>query len=422
MREELLTEIDLTLQESGYWVGGRLDTIKRLIAMAQELEDLHARLREWTDTYGAAGIPVRIKADGTVTTGGYSQRTLRVGVLDNAAKTFTAIRALPAGLPSGDQMIRETGFYRHILTLKENGLREELTLLQKPPLAVLDDWLVLETAIAGLALPDGWLDEFSAEGMYFALPSVRDASGDEARAKRFFRNGRLYTGIQGSWLDKAAYPVTIDPDFAGDTADGSTSGQNDDYATARNTSFTSGVTGATFVVGQNLSGSTYLVYRDFLKFVTSSIGADSTITQVNLKLVATTDSSTTDFDVQIVKQIWTEPHTSNAEANYDGCLAGTQDDTIWRNTSGMSTNTQYASGNLSTAWPSKTGNTYYSLISNRDHDGSGTAPTGIERIALASANHTTESYRPVLTVVYTAGGAAKTPYQPFRPMNPLVAM
>jgi len=56
MREELLTEIDLTLQESGYWVGGRLDTIKRLIAMAQELEDLHARLREWTDTYGAALI------------------------------------------------------------------------------------------------------------------------------------------------------------------------------------------------------------------------------------------------------------------------------------------------------------------------------------------------------------------------------
>ena len=81
-----------------------------------------------TDTYGAAGIPVRLKADGSVSVGGYSQRTLRVGVLDNVAKTFTAIRTLPAGLPSGDSLIRETGFYRHVLTLKENVLIEELVL------------------------------------------------------------------------------------------------------------------------------------------------------------------------------------------------------------------------------------------------------------------------------------------------------
>ena len=376
-----------------------------------------------TDTYGAAGIPVRLKADGTVTTGGYSQRTLRVGVLDNAAKTFTAIRALPAGLPLGDQLIRETGFYRHVLTLKENGLREELVLLQKPPLSVLDDWLVLETAIGGLTLADGWVDEWNTEGMYFTLPSVVDANGDIARAKRFFRNGRLYTGIQGSWLDKAAYPVTIDPDFAGDTADGLVLGASTVYATAQSTATSSATTSQSNSMGQNYSNPTYTCYRIFLKFDTSSIGAGSTITQVNLKLVCTLDGSDTDFDVQIVKQDWSaqDPIVSgNREAAYDNCLSGTADDNIWRNTNGMSTNTQYASGNLNTAWPSKTGNTYYSLRSNRDL--AATTPTGSENINIALANHTTEAYRPVLTVAYTAGGGAKTPYNPFRQMNPLVAM
>jgi len=373
-----------------------------------------------SDTYGAAGIPVRLKTDGSVSVGGYSQRTLRVGVLDNAAKTFAAIRVLPAGLPSSDQLIRETGFYRHVLTLKENGLREELVLLQKPPLAVLDDWLVLETAIAGLTLSDGWVDEWSTEGMYFTLPSVRDANGDIARAKRFFRNGRLYTGIQGSWLDKATYPVTIDPDFAGSTADGHITGTNATYETARSTSSSLSITAATMIVGQSTG---YNIRRFFVKFDTSSIGAGSTITQVNLKLVCTTDSSTTDFDVQIVKQDWSaqDPLSdANREAAYDNCLAGTADDAIWRNTSGIVENTQYASGNLATAWPSKTGNTYYSLRSDRDL--ASTTPTGGERITVAAAEHATEAYRPVLTVAYSAGGAAKTPYQPFRPMNPLVAM
>jgi hypothetical protein len=39
MREELLAEIDQVLQGSTYWVGGRLDTIKRLIT---EVETLRA--------------------------------------------------------------------------------------------------------------------------------------------------------------------------------------------------------------------------------------------------------------------------------------------------------------------------------------------------------------------------------------------
>lgn len=363
-----------------------------------------------TDTYGAPGIPVRLKADGSVSVGAYSQKTLAVGVLDDAAKSFSAVATLPTGLVSDDSLIRETQDYRHVLTLKENGLREELILLTKPTLGKQEDWFVLETVITGKALPSGWTDDFSAEGMLFPPPFVVDAKGDTAQARRFFRNGRLYTGIQGSWLDTAAYPVTIDPDFAGSTADGGINGNNADYATARAVASSSSVVGTTIPLGQ-LSSPSPTVYRGFFKFDTSSIGAGSTVTQVNLKLVATTDQSLTDLDVQIVKQDWSAQDpidATNREAAYDNCLSGTADDAIWRNTSGMSLNTQYASGNLSTAWPSKTGNTYYSLRSSRDF--AGTAPTGNEFIYIASADHATEAYRPVLTVAYSAGGGGNPYY------------
>jgi len=184
-------------------------------------------------------------------------------------------------------------------------------------------------------------------------------------------------------------------------------GNNATYSTARSTST---YQDATCQCGQTLSGGIYYIDRVVLKFDTSIIGASSTITQVNLTLTATTDSSTTDFDVDIVKYNWSasDPISDgNRETVYDGILAADADDNIWRNTSGISINTPYTSGNLNTAWINKTGYTYYGLLSNRDRDGSGTAPTGNESIVFAAVNNATEAYRPTLTVVYTAEGEVK---------------
>ena len=102
------------------------------------------------------------------------------------------------------------------------------------------------------------------------------------------------------------------------------------------------------------------------------------------------DYSDTDFDVQIVKQDWSGQNplsSDNMGTAFDNCLSATADDSIWRNTSGMATNTPYTSGNLSTAWVNTNGITYYSLRSSRDY-GNG-EPSGNEFVDLYAAEATT---------------------------------
>ena len=112
------------------------------------------------------------------------------------------------------------------------------------------------------------------------------------------------------------------------------------------------------------------------------------------------------FDVQIVKQNWSasDPISgANRETLYDNCLAGTADNNIWQNTTGITFNQIYTSGNLDTSWVLGTGYTsgftYYSLRSSKDK--AGTAPTGAENVAPASYDNASTSARPVLTVAYT---------------------
>jgi len=183
------------------------------------------------------------------------------------------------------------------------------------------------------------------------------------------------------------------------------------YSTARSTSTNFDITSTYHRLGQwsqdmGLSGYDFWVRRIFLKFDTSSIPTFAVISSVKLRLTAQADSSSTDFDVQIVKQNWTsqDPITAGTcEAVYDGCLAGTADSNIWRNTSGMSLNTPYESGELDTTWVEKGGTTYYSLRSGLDY--SNASPSGSlsenESITIYTSEVATSTYRPYLVVTYT---------------------
>lgn len=181
------------------------------------------------------------------------------------------------------------------------------------------------------------------------------------------------------------------------------------YSTARNTAG-SVSTGSIPYIGQRYKSTApnkgYYVFRAFLAFDTSAIGTD-VVSQVNLKLTLTNDSSATDFDVQIVKCDWSGTYpidSGNMETAYDNCLSSALDDSILRNTSGVSNNTQYTSGNLSTSWINRSGITYYAIMSSLDRNN--TAPTGIDYMAFYQQGAATEAYRPVLTVTYAAGGGA----------------
>lgn len=172
-------------------------------------------------------------------------------------------------------------------------------------------------------------------------------------------------------------------------SDGYIRGTNATYATARGTASNAYTDSDYLNVGQYIT-LPFEVNRAFLKFDTSFIPSDATIDQVNMRLVCAEDYSTTDFDVQIIKQDWSayDPLSSSdisIDDAFDACLAGTTDTAIWRNTSGMATDTAYDSGNLDTTWIDPNGYTYYSLISSKDRGNS--EPAGNEYIRLYSADY-----------------------------------
>lgn len=371
-----------------------------------EWKPIDTTLRLIGSEYGAPHSPVRIGPDGQVRLEGqaYTHLTRRVGLWNTQTQRFNGAFTLLGGRPNGDRLLRSFGSKAQLeIILTEAGLREELTLFDPSIVPTGGDWecMALETQLS-LPLADGEVGVWNVGPHRFQAPTVRDARSHWAPLKRLFKNGCLYTLIPLDWLSKASYPVVVDPDFTSLAADGIVHGENGTYATARSTSYSVGTGGATAGLGQ-LTG--YECNRVFLKFNTSSIGSLATVLQVNLKGVIAADYTDTDTDIDIVKQDWSaqDPLSdSNRETAYDNCLGGTLDSAIWLNTAGKSTNTQYTSGNLSTAWVSKTGNTYYSLITARER--AGTTPTGLEFITFCMSEHATPGYRPVLTVVYAVAG------------------
>ena len=200
-------------------------------------------------------------------------------------------------------------------------------------------------------------------------------------------------------------------DFVSSSGDGMIYGKATfDYATARSTSTGFDITADNHRLGQ-WTQNTGIFYdnwtrRIFLKFDTSALTSNAVISSVKLRLTAKTDDSTTNFDIQIVKQDWSSQDPIAAgtrEAAYDNCLSGTADSSIWRNTSGMSLNTPYESGELSTTWVNKTGYTYYSLRSSLDFAGTQGSNdfAESESIVLYTSEVATSAYRPYLVITYT---------------------
>lgn len=361
---------------------------------------------------GAKGIPIRLDDQGKVRIFNslgkdvYSQVTSKIAVYNSDTDKIIETFNLPIGKINDDKLIKENNLYKHVLTLKETGLREELIIKNKPKQLVNKDnlWLVLDTVVTDINFDDGWIDkEYSKEKFKFVLPKAKDANNKEAYPKRYAKkiNGKqhIFTGLKFSELYQANYPVTIDPDFISGTKDKYIYGNNTTYSVARSSSYGENDTAIYIAIGQSRF-LYYGVFRGFLLFDTSSI--TGAVTQVNLALTVYQDLSDIDFDVQIVKQDWSDQKQEDA---YDGCLSGIQDNNIWRNTSGISTNTQYTSGNLSTSWVDTSGTTYYSLRSSRDKNNN--EPTGSEYIDVYSADESTSSYRPTLTVTYSEGIATR---------------
>lgn len=376
-------------EENGEW--------KALDTAIKTLED---------GSLGAKGVPVRLNLNGLVRIINennedlYSQVTTRVGVFNSTTRNLVDYINLPVGQVQDDLLIKDTDLYSHTLHLNETGLREEIVIKKKP--AFITDkanlWLVLDTVVTGITFEDGWLDQFEIAQMHFPPPTATDAEGREGTAKRYAKtiNGvqHIFTGLKFSELFRAAYPVTIDPDFER-VAQGILRGGNANYAT----SLTTVADYSTIpIIGQYLDGSLYKPYRAFLSFDTSSIGAENNIAQVNMKMAITQDYSTNDFDVNILKADWSAYTPASARQQVYTILGSATVDALWRNTSGISLNTYYTSQNLDTTWINKTGTTYYGLRSGNE----GSAPTDPERVYLDQWTKTI-----TLSITYGSTGVPK---------------
>jgi hypothetical protein len=319
--------------------------------------------------YGCPHSPVRISKEGRVKVDGTG---------------YTQYTELPSatGLVDNDRIVRKFAFGEQRMWITEDGYRSEIQLNRIPTLAEARKVITSESG----TLSKSYLK---------SLTTATDA------------NGAVHTVTTLSafrtWLASAVFPVVIDPDFAG--ASGSfttTENVSPDWATARGNTVKHYLDNGTIGVYPG-----YYIYRTFAKFDTSTIGAGSTVTQVNLKLSIGSDGSTADFDINIIKQDWSAQDpiaAGNRDAAADNALTSTEDDSIWRNTNGINTNTLYTSGNLDTTYVKKDAATYYSLLNNLDYDG-GSAPVSNDYVVFNTPTNATEGYRPVLTVTYTAGGA-----------------
>jgi hypothetical protein len=373
------------------------------------------------DEWRGTGTPAVIKPDGTVLIdgdqGGWYQRMNRVALYRPSTRQVIGVRTLPAFATDGERRVREHGVWRHELLNIEDGLREQLILLDRPTglSAQANDWLMIETLVpVDLGADDEDVTEFTRAGFRFHMPAAWDSAGSVAPIRRIaFRDGaqpRLLTGVPVSWLAGATYPVTIDPDFAGGTADGHIYGDHASiYATARSTGVFASTNSNVLYVGQRKSGAAYAVYRSFLRFDTSSIGASNTVTQDNLAM-ATEDGiyASTPFTIEVGQANWSGyiPLTSYTDQAYDLALSAARDGD-WLHSSVIyddwESTTRRLGGNLTPSWVNTTGYTHLALRSSRD--ASGTTPTGNEYVRLYSADEPNAARRPVLTVAYEAGGS-----------------
>jgi len=209
------------------------------------------------------------------------------------------------------------------------------------------------------------------------------------------------------WLDAAAYPVTIDPDFAGASDSVAVYGNNTNFADARSSSASAYTFGTAYkYLGWIYTAPNWRIYRNYHKFDTSSIGAESTVTQVNLTMTSINVYVSADYDIYIVKYDWSAfdediTNTTNRETAWDALL--TSDIETWCNRLDLAVNTPETSGNLDTTWINKTGTTYYGIITEGDRTNVSAEANHLHR--MCGVSYSTESYRPKLTVTYTTGSA-----------------
>ncbi len=341
--------------------------------------------------YGAPGLDVLIHPDGRVT------------VEKSNYQQFTELPGKPVGKVDGDRVVREFTGGRQFLILTEKGFREEIILDKAPRSA---DAAKLVAAVAG-SLPE----KYAARKM-----SAVDADGKQ------YEHSTL-TALR-SFLTTAKYPVTLDPDFSigntnyGDS--GFTSGDAPHWNKRRN-------------YGATTQWGVTLYSQIIMRFDLSSVPVSATCTSSILKLthVGGAKSNVREmvvYSISAANTDWIEGTQAGVQAlsgepcyecrKADGAGGVTE---AWAGSEGLQTSgTDYESNSLYLGnWgPVGADPVQISCTFNA---------TGIARVqqwfggitynygllfkstviygdyTVALSEYATSDYRPILTVLYSAG-------------------
>lgn len=192
------------------------------------------------------------------------------------------------------------------------------------------------------------------------------------------------------------------------TLDGYVWSTNATYNFAWNTS--SGVDPTGLPIGQRQNGG-YSIYRGFIRFDTSGISDRATITGGILSLYGSSDSSATDFTINI--QEWTGAADGLSEADFNANGSITYDDGAFSTTAwavGSYNNITFSNLTIINAVG------YTDLVIRSSRDIAQTTPTGLEFIS-AHDNEEGPGYWPILYVTYLVGPNAIPTIGEFQPLG-----
>ena len=237
------------------------------------------------------------------------------------------------------------------------------------------------------------------------INTITDAIGDNRTLKYSYDKN---TNILSIYIDTAGltYPIIIDPTVEIDPGaggnDGYVSSLHTNYSIARSTASSSQDTTIYSYVGQFYSSYSYIysVMRSFIKFDTSSIPSNATISYAKLRLYGYQNFSNTDFIIRLQKWTGDTPITTGDFNSYDGI---NYDDGNF-NTSSFTTygynDIIISNYNLIT----KGGYTKICIRSSRDINSN--IPRGDEDISYYTYEQGS-SYYPILYIEYTTAAPVK---------------
>jgi hypothetical protein len=353
-------------------------------------------------SFGAPGLPFRFGQDGEVSLGAqkHSHKTQRVGVMVDGR--FQELATLGVASPADDRLVREAAGFRHETILLPNGLREELILEEAPKVDGSSGILVMESDVPRRSFPDGWVDEHKEGGFNFPPGWAEDADGVRIPVMRWTEmvDGRqkLYSGVPLEWMEKAKYPVVIDPDIEleGDSADGNIEG----VTTATSTS--SGSTATSMNIGSRNFSSSQHVWRGYIKFDTSSLGPSAIVERARIKTYVMNWNTNINWSIYVRQYNWAanDPMAAGTrEAAWDGLAAASN--TVLFATQAIASYTHVTSPDLPTDWVEIEANTYYGFWCNQEGYQHANGQGSLH--AYATAEHATPEFRPLMIIEYLAG-------------------